>query len=388
MSREVSGRITVVGGGELMPSMSRLHREVLASLGAPPRAVFLDATAGFETNVDAIVAKAVEYYRRYLQTELRVARYRHRESASQAEVAAAIAEVRSANLIFAGPGSPTYALRQWRDSPVWDALVEQVKAGSHLLFASAAAVTLGCYALPVYEIYKVGADPFWTEGLDLFGRIGLKLAIVPHFNDSSGGESHDTRFCYMGAARFRFLREMLPSDTVVLGIDHYTAISFDPLSRTARVSGQGHVTVISGEEDHVYGGGSSLSFEAFGPERRPVAAPAPAPEVGARADRGETPPSDPLESVIAYVETMDSPDEGERLELLTRLQGLRRQLQPAGSGAPDAEGRLVDLILGLRTALREQGRYDLADRAREALVALGYEVADTPRGATWSRRAG
>ena len=32
---------------------------------------------GFETNIDAIVEKAVEYYAHHLQTELRVARYRH-----------------------------------------------------------------------------------------------------------------------------------------------------------------------------------------------------------------------------------------------------------------------------------------------------------------------
>ena len=36
---------------------------------------------------------------------------------------------------------------------------------------SAAAVTLGGFAVPVYEVYKVGADPEWVEGLDLLREL-------------------------------------------------------------------------------------------------------------------------------------------------------------------------------------------------------------------------
>ena len=102
----MTGRITLVGAGEMMSAMSSLHRVALQRLGAPARPVFLDTTAGFETNVDAIVEKAVEYYAHHLQTELRVARFRHRERATPAETAAAVATIREANLIFAGPGQP------------------------------------------------------------------------------------------------------------------------------------------------------------------------------------------------------------------------------------------------------------------------------------------
>ena len=155
------GRITLVGAGELMPAMSALHRDVLSHLPKPARPVFLDTTAGFETNCDNIIEKAIEYYDRHLQTELRVASYRHRE-ASAATVGAAVAELRGANLIFAGPGSPTYAIAHWRDSPVWEAVLHAFEAGSDLLFASAASIATGRYALPVYEIYKAGDDPHWV----------------------------------------------------------------------------------------------------------------------------------------------------------------------------------------------------------------------------------
>jgi hypothetical protein len=58
--------------------------------------------------------------------------------------------------VFAGPGSPTYALGLWQDGPVGAALVDHVRTGrAAVVFASAAACTLGLAALPVYEVYKV-----------------------------------------------------------------------------------------------------------------------------------------------------------------------------------------------------------------------------------------
>ena len=48
-----------------------------------------------------------------------------------------------------------------------------------------------------YEIYKVGVDPFWAEGMDILGQLGLPLVVVPHWNNAEGG-TFDTRFCFMG----------------------------------------------------------------------------------------------------------------------------------------------------------------------------------------------
>src|SRR5439155_538555 len=69
---------------------------------------------------------------------------------------AALARLRAATYVFAGPGSPSYALSVWRDSPVPEALVTKLVEGGAVVFASAAALTLGAHSLPVYEIYKVG----------------------------------------------------------------------------------------------------------------------------------------------------------------------------------------------------------------------------------------
>ena len=383
----MTGRITLVGAGELMSTMSSQHRSVMSRLAGPARPVFLDTTAGFETNIDAIVAKAVEYYDHHLQTELRVARFRHRDRTSPAETAAAVQEIRGSNLIFAGPGSPTYAIHHWRDTPVWDAVQSQFESGADVLFASAASITLGRYALPVYEIYKAGQDPFWADGLDLLSRFGLSLAVIPHYNDNSGGENYDSRFCYMGAQRFDLLQECLPGDVGILGIDAYTAVSFDPSNGRAGISGQGGITLICDGAETRYESGESVPFSAFSSSTRGVVQTF-NPEVvyGGYAfsdNDAVIEEGDAFASLEDYIQQLGSLTDPAKVELLARLQGIKAAVEstPASSEAP-----LIDLALQLREALRQQKRFDLADAARNTLDELGYEINDKPGGATWTRR--
>ena len=380
----MTGRITLVGAGELMSAMSSLHRAALQRLGAPPKPVFLDTTAGFETNVDAIVEKAVEYYAHHLQTELRVARYRHRDRAMPEELATAVATIRESNLIFAGPGSPTYAIRQWGNSPVWDAVVQRFQAGADVFFASAASICLGRYALPVYEIYKAGEDPYWADGLNLLGGLGLDLAVVPHYDDSSGGENYDSRFCYMGARRFDVLQSCLPGDVSILGIDAYTAICFDPSTREASISGQGGVTMIGEGGSRRFEAGSTVPFDSFKSSSRDVVQTfVPGNQVSGYAFADTESESDsPLSELTSAITNNPSMTGNEKVDLLAKLQSLG----DLSSGPSETEDHLVDLVLELRKGLREAKRFDLADRARDALVESGFEIQDHPDGARWSRQ--
>ena len=59
---------------------------------------------------------------------------------------------------------------QWRGSQVPTILAEKVRGGGCVTFASAAALTLGAVTVPVYEIYKVGEEPRWLEGLGLMAE--------------------------------------------------------------------------------------------------------------------------------------------------------------------------------------------------------------------------
>ncbi|MGE0686847.1 MAG: hypothetical protein AB7P33_08900 [Dehalococcoidia bacterium] len=373
----MTGRIILVGAGEMLAAMSGQHRQALARLQGPPRPVFLDTTAGYETNVDSISAKAVEYYQHHLQTKLEVAHFRHSERESPSEVAASIEKIRRANLIFAGPGSPTFAIKHWRGSPIWEAVCAQFEAGADLFFASAASITMGRYALPVYEIYKAGEDPHWKDGLDMLGRFGVNVAVVPHYNDNSGGDNYDTRFCYMGASRFDRLQALLPADTAILGLDAYTALCFDPATGLATVSGQGGITLIGDGAQRRFESGDALPFDAFHSTSRAVVQTY-SPETAISGYEG----GDNEESAADFVEGLSSISREDKIELLGRIKRLA-DMKSDDDGA-DA-GPIVDLVLELREALRQAKRYDLADKARNVLSEQGYEIADSPQGSTWSR---
>jgi len=51
--------------------------------------------------------------------------------------ATAVARIREARYLMAGPGSPSYALRQWAGGPIPDALAAKLTGGGILTMASA-----------------------------------------------------------------------------------------------------------------------------------------------------------------------------------------------------------------------------------------------------------
>src|ERR1700730_6881565 len=236
--------IALFGSGETSPVMTSVHQELIARVSDPDvNAILLDTPFGFQENADEIAFRIVAYFRQNVGSEITVASFRHSGRSTALEVEQFLRSISDANYVFAGPGSPTYAVRHWRNhGVVRDQLVEKVARGGCLAFASAAAIGLGAYALPVYEIYKVGDDPWWTEGLDVLGEIGVRCAIIPHYNNREGG-SHDTRYCYLGESRLRLLESMLPDDAVILGVDEYTACIIDVDAQTVTVHGPGGVTV-------------------------------------------------------------------------------------------------------------------------------------------------
>jgi hypothetical protein len=236
----------------------------------------------------------------------------------------------------------------------------------------------------VYEIYKAGEDPFWTDGLNLLGELGLDLAVVPHYDDNSGGENYDSRFCYMGALRFDALQRCLPGDVGILGIDAYTAVCFDPNTGQASVSGNGGVTLIGEGGSRRFEAGSTAPFEAFRSSSREVVQTFdPSTQVSgyAFADTDES-NDGPLAELTAAISNNTSMTGNEKVDLLAKLQTLSQD----EGGSTETEDQLVDLVLALRQGLREAKRFDLADKARDALQETGFEVQDHPDGARWSRR--
>ena len=192
--------LAIMGSGETAPTMKAPHRAIFerleAAKGGDVAAVLLDTPFGYQENAPILAEKAVEYFRESIGRRVEAAGLTSTTNGDLVAVERAIAAIRNADWLFAGPGSPTYALAQWRDTPVPDALADRLTDGGALVFSSAAALTLGVATVPVYEIYKVGMDPWWEPGLDLLSEIGIHAAVIPHYDNAEGG-NHDTRFCYL-----------------------------------------------------------------------------------------------------------------------------------------------------------------------------------------------
>jgi hypothetical protein len=238
--------LTLMGSGETSPTMVKTHRELLARVGSRPAAL-LDTPFGFQSNADELTARAQQYFTDSVGRVLDVATFRSADAVGTVAYEQTLDLLRNAGYVFAGPGSPTYALRQWRSSLIPTLLSEKLVDGSAsagcVTFASAAALTLGVVTVPVYEIYKVGEEPGWAEGLDVLGdATGLRAAVIPHFNNAEGG-THDTRFCYLGEARLQVMERALPDGAFVIGVDEHTGLVIDLDAGDASVVGIGVVTL-------------------------------------------------------------------------------------------------------------------------------------------------
>jgi hypothetical protein len=169
------GTVVIIGSGETAPNMVKVHRDVLGRLSEPTRAVLLDTPFGFRENVPQLTEKIVEYFSTSLQVEMAPLTFTRASDTTALQRAAFVDGVRRSNFVFTGPGSPSYAVAQWREVDLTGALVDVLNNDGVACFSSAAALTLGAYTAPIYEIYKAGDDLHWLDGLNLLGRTGTAL---------------------------------------------------------------------------------------------------------------------------------------------------------------------------------------------------------------------
>ncbi len=394
------GTVTLIGSGEMTDAMARVYRAILGRVPGEARAVFLDTPAGFQLNADELSERAVDYFRTRLGVPLAVASFKDRRTLDEEALDMNLHLIARADLIFAGPGSPTYTVSQWQAHPIFAACVRRLHEGAHLIFASAAVIAMSRFALPVYEIYKVGADPRWVDGLDLLEPFGMPLAIMPHWNNAEGG-THDTRFCFMGAPRLAILERQLPDDAVILGIDEYTACILDLQANTAAVLGAGGITIRRQGRDAVYPAGASFPLDALRtagvslaaqetPATTPGAPPAPslAEELRRARLQLERQADDLAAGLFALyrlARALESVADAEQAQDARQVlaAGLSRWAQAAGG--PDAAAPYVALCVAVRDELRKAGLWAQADAIRERLLALGVVLEDTPDGTRWRR---
>jgi hypothetical protein len=406
-----------MGSGETTPTMARVHRAVLERLGdRPVPAVVLDTPYGFQENAGDISDRTLEYFRGSVGSPFSVASFRSADADALVRETA-MSRVREARLVFAGPGSPSYALRQWSESDIPRLLAQKLAEGGAVTMASAAALTLGRFTIPVYEIYKVGEAPRWLPGLDLMTAVGLPVAIVPHYDNAEGG-NHDTRFCYMGERRLRILEAELPPEVFILGVDGHTALVLDLDARTASVMGLGVVTVRKDGRSTVFPAGSAMAIGELMASASPAGSSVPkiVPPDADAADIGVEPSPRPLREEVAELErvfnaSLEDCDAQAAVRAILTLEetiqawagdtdqsdalasarsSLRGAIvclgEMAGTGSKDpAEliGPFVDALLAERVRARDAREWAAADAIRDRLLAAGIELHDSPAGTTW-----
>jgi hypothetical protein len=413
--------LAVMGSGETSPTMVTVHRALVSKLAAKrPRAVLLETPYAFQENAADVSARARSYFARSVGLDVSVLGGNAASGDS-----GALTVLRAADWAFSGPGSPSYALERWRAAGVAQSLRDRVAAGAGItVMASAAAATIGCATLPVYEIYKAGAAPHWLDGLDLLGLLGLRVALVPHYDNAEGG-THDTRYCYLGERRLSLLEHELPDGAAVLGVDEHTAVLFDLSAGQVEVTGRGGLTVRRAGNSTVLPPGTVLPLAELrvlamhGPAALPGSARGERPgtaagisqaaggssatlaeitlAMAARFDAAAAVRDVPamvdaileLETAIGDWATDTEEDQGTRQShavlrtLISRLGDLAAQ---GGSDPRQCLAPAVDPLLSLRTVLRSRDMYQAADAIRDALSAAGFRVLDTAEGTRWEFR--
>ena len=326
-----------------------------------------------------------------------------------------------ADYIFAGPGSPTYALRQWAGSSVARIMIDKLTNGGIVTFASAAALTLGKATVPVYEVYKVGQDVQALEGLDILASIGINAALIPHY-DNTEGANHDTRFCYLGEARLQMFESLLDSDTYVLGVDEHTGLIIDIDAQTATVVGNSNVTIRLRSESFVYPTGSviplsllqspfslltrsgdvssshSVATVPIAPSAQPTQAnslDAALAESIKQFDQAmqQRDALAAVRAVLALEQAMQdwSIDTLQSDVLVRARSALRSMISQLGDAAiggvrdpREVVSPFVEAMLSVRATVRAEKRFDLSDIIRDVFASLNVEVRDTPAGVEWS----
>ena len=415
--------LAIMGSGETAPTMVTTHRRLTSLLPSPVKAVVLDTPYGFQENALELATKAVEYFKTSINVDLVVAGlvrlHDTHIAADPVAIERGLRALSDADYIFAGPGSPTYALRQWAGSSVARIIIDKLNNGGIVTFASAAALTLGKATVPVYEVYKVGQDVQALDGLDILAAIGINAAVIPHY-DNTEGANHDTRFCYLGEARLQMFESLLDEDTYVLGVDEHTGLVIDLDAATASVVGNSNVTIRLRTESFVYPTGSVIPLSLLQSPSSLLTgsgevssshsiAPSPVAPAAAQANSLDAVLDESIQQFDQAMQQRDalaaaraalsleqamqdwSIDTLQSDVLVRSRSALRSMISQLGDAAiggvrdpREVVAPYIEAMLSVRATVRAEKRFDLSDIIRDVFASLNIEVRDTPAGAEWS----
>ncbi|MGB8212156.1 MAG: hypothetical protein WCE68_01230 [Anaerolineales bacterium] len=336
------GPLALLGSGETSLAGGRIF-EIIAQRFSPPlRIAILETPAGFELNSPKVAGRVGDFLETRLQNfrpQIDIVPARKRATPFDPDDPQILQPLLQADLIFMGAGSPTYAIRQLKGSLAWDLLRLRHRLGAALVFASAAVISVGACGLPVYEIYKVGQDVSMVPGLDLFGDFNLPLSIIPHWNNTDGGDDVDTSRCFIGIERFNEWCSRLPPGHTTVGLDEHTGIIIDFDSGQCTVSGVSSVTLLRECDPKIFPSGAVFPMSELGEFHRP---------------------ENPESGISARARAM-----------------FKNGAQP---GVPEEVPVEVIRLAEDRQQARLSRDWAAADVLRQKIAALGWSVQDTPEG--------
>lgn len=335
------GQIAFLGSGETSLAGGRIFESLAQSIKDPLRIALMETPAGFELNSAQVVGRVGDFMKTRLQNYKPVVDMipaRKKDSAFSPDDPEIVKPLLYANMIFMGPGSPTYAIRHLKDTLTWNVIRARHRLGATLVFASAATISVGAHALPVYEIYKVGQDVHMGDGLNLFSDFGLHVSFIPHWNNAEGGVDLDTSRCFIGMDRFKEWCELLPSENETIGLDEHTGLIMDFETGQCVVNGVSSVTLVREGDPEMHPSGSKFPLSELGEIRLP----------------------DPLEKDIP-----------------ARVWDMCLNAPPLDEDQPSEE---VIILVEKRAAARADKNWAESDKLRDEIAAMGWTVQDSKEG--------
>ncbi|HEY2979643.1 MAG TPA: hypothetical protein VGJ22_00560 [Anaerolineales bacterium] len=335
------GQIAFLGSGETSLAGGRIFEMLARRFQKPLRIAILETPAGFELNSDQVAGRVADFMRTRLQNYapvIDVIPARKLGSAFSPDDPAILQPLLHADMIFMGPGSPTYAVRQLKDTLAWDLVRARHRLGATLVIASAATISVGAWVLPVYEIYKVGQDVHVVEGLNLFKDFAMDLSLIPHWNNTDGGADLDTSRCFVGMDRFAEWCNLVPAENTTVGLDEHTGLIVDLELGQCEVSGVSSVSLVRECDPHIFPSGANFDLKQLGDFKMP----------------------EPLEAGIST----------HAWELVTQAPPLEDETPPAD----------VIALSEQRAAARARKDFAESDRLRDEILKTGWQVQDSKDG--------
>ncbi|MBI3151264.1 MAG: cysteinyl-tRNA synthetase [Chloroflexi bacterium] len=336
------GHIAFLGSGETSLAGGRIFENLARLIPSPLQIAILETPAGFELNASLVAGRVGEFLKTRLQNykpiiDLIPARKKGTEfSPDNLEI---LKPLLTANMIFMGPGSPSYLARQLGGTLAWDIIRARHRLGATLVFASAATISVSEWVLPVYEIYKVGEEVHVKDGLKFFSDFGMHISIIPHWNNAEGGLDLDTSRCFMGMERFEQWRRLTPKENIIVGLDEHSGIIMDCERGVCDVHGVSSVSVLKSDSAEMYASGASFSL----------------------SELGTCTPPDPIEKGI-------------------RPEVWKMVLNAAQSADDETPPDEVLSLLEKRKQARAEKNFAESDRLRDEISGLGWAVKDTKEG--------